>query len=67
MTHHVKDLKLSVLGKKRIEWADNDMPVFIFSGVSQSELHGFSIEKAFLKAVRRPRYWGFRILQRRRF
>lgn len=27
MTHHVKDLKLAALGKKRIEWADNDMPV----------------------------------------
>ena len=25
--HHVKDLKLAVQGKKRIEWADNDMPV----------------------------------------
>lgn len=25
--HHVKDLRLAVIGKKRIEWADNDMPV----------------------------------------
>ena len=25
--HHVKDLKLAAQGKKRIEWADNDMPV----------------------------------------
>ena len=25
--HHVKDLKLATQGKKRIEWADNDMPV----------------------------------------
>jgi adenosylhomocysteinase len=27
MTHHVKSLKLAEEGKKRIEWADNDMPV----------------------------------------
>jgi len=27
MTHDVKDLKLSVGGKKRIEWASKDMPV----------------------------------------
>jgi adenosylhomocysteinase len=25
--HHVKDLKLAAEGKRRIEWADNDMPV----------------------------------------
>jgi adenosylhomocysteinase len=25
--HHVKDIKLAAEGKKRIEWADNDMPV----------------------------------------
>jgi adenosylhomocysteinase len=25
--HHVKDIKLADKGKKRIEWADNDMPV----------------------------------------
>jgi adenosylhomocysteinase len=25
--HHVKDLNLADQGKKRIEWADNDMPV----------------------------------------
>ena len=27
MKHHVKSLKLAEEGKKRIEWADNDMPV----------------------------------------
>ncbi|MCD4760683.1 adenosylhomocysteinase [bacterium] len=27
MKHHVKSLKLAEAGKKRIEWADNDMPV----------------------------------------
>lgn len=25
--HHVKDIKLAAEGKRRIEWADNDMPV----------------------------------------
>lgn len=27
MKHHIKNLKLAEEGKKRIEWADNDMPV----------------------------------------
>jgi len=27
MKHHVKSLSLATLGKKRIEWANNDMPV----------------------------------------
>ncbi len=27
MTNEIKDIKLSIKGKKRIEWADNDMPV----------------------------------------
>jgi adenosylhomocysteinase len=27
MKHHVKDLRLSARGKKRIEWAERDMPV----------------------------------------
>jgi len=25
--HHIKDATLAPQGKKRIEWADNDMPV----------------------------------------
>jgi adenosylhomocysteinase len=30
MNHHIKDIKLAAIGKKRIEWAEKDMPVLDF-------------------------------------
>ncbi|MEJ7556341.1 MAG: adenosylhomocysteinase, partial [Aquificaceae bacterium] len=41
MDYHVKDLSLAELGKKRIEWAERDMPVL------RSIRERFSKEKPF--------------------